>query len=72
MFAPTAPYTVHLLKVYIVIMFPLVSYANETCGLFFHHFIQKLGQFLQFACTFCHRKNLCLLPLLPACIIYFT
>jgi len=40
-FATTAPYITHLLK-YTAILFPLVSYTNETSGLFFHHFIRML------------------------------
>ena len=39
-FTPTAPYIIHN---YTAILFPLVSFTNETCGLFLHCFIQKLG-----------------------------
>jgi len=28
---------------YTAILFPLVSYANITCGLFLHHFFSKIG-----------------------------
>ena len=50
MFAPTAPYIIHLLKVHS----HSVSLCNKTCGLFLHHFAQELWQFLQFACMFYH------------------
>ena len=33
MSTPTAQYIIYLLK-YTAIVFPLVSYTNETCGLF--------------------------------------
>ena len=44
MFTATASYIHYVLK-NAAIVFPFVSlsYANETCRLFLHHFIQKLG-----------------------------
>ena len=56
-------------KRYTVILFLLVSLANEKCELFLHHFTQKLGRFLQLAGTFCHRKNLYSLQLLRTSFI---
>ena len=55
----------------LLFMFPLVIYTNEMCGLFLHSFIWKLGWYLQFACTFCHRKNLCSLQLLRTLFICY-
>ena len=44
-FAPIAPCIVYLLK-YTAILFPLITYATETSGLFLHHFIREFKQFL--------------------------
>jgi len=53
-FAPTALYIVHLLKVH----YHSVSFINKMYGLFLHCFVQKLGRFLLLACIFCHGENL--------------